>query len=107
MADGEGFETDIQSSCIDCCALLSKTAPVWERGILKDEYDVDFSDMEWFCGAVEPSKIARPEKVKLELPIKITHIPQGKCLAQVCGRTLTSCCTVANGSSVDVSRWRD
>ncbi len=51
--------------------------------MIKDEYGVDFKDMEWFYGAVEPSAIARPEKVKLELPFKTTAIPQGKCLAQV------------------------
>lgn len=51
--------------------------------MLKDEYGVDFKDMTWVYGAVEPSAITRPEKVKLELPLDITPIPQGKCLAQV------------------------
>lgn len=53
--------------------------------MLKDEYGVDFTDMTWVYGAVEPSAIARPEKVKLDLPFDITPIPQGKCLAQVGG----------------------
>ena len=60
-----------------------QTAPVWERGIIEDDYGVRPDEMEWFCGAMEPSAEVRTEKLKLDLPFKMTPIKQGQCLAQM------------------------
>jgi 4,5-dihydroxyphthalate decarboxylase len=45
------------------------TAPVWQRGILQDEYGVDPASVEYFTGGEEEP--GREEKVKLDLPAKI------------------------------------
>jgi 4,5-dihydroxyphthalate decarboxylase len=45
------------------------TAPVWQRGILQDEYGVDPASVEYFTGGEEDP--GREEKVKLNLPPKI------------------------------------
>jgi len=45
------------------------TAPVWQRGILQDEYGVDPASVEYFTGGEEDP--GREEKVKLNLPAKI------------------------------------
>jgi 4,5-dihydroxyphthalate decarboxylase len=61
------------------------TAPVWERGILEDEYGLAYDSPTYFTGNVEPSNVERKEKVPLKLKdsVKIQPIPQGKCLAQM------------------------
>jgi 4,5-dihydroxyphthalate decarboxylase len=45
------------------------TAPVWQRGILQDEYGVDPASVEYLTGGEEEP--GREEKVKLDLPAKI------------------------------------
>ena len=61
------------------------TAPVWQRGIMEEHYDLPQSSMQWFTGAVEPSATERKEKIKLDLPsnLSVTPIGPGKCLSQV------------------------
>lgn len=61
------------------------TAPVWERGILEDEYDLKYDAPEYYTGNVEPSSQERKEKVPLKLAdsVNIRPIAQGKCLAQM------------------------
>ncbi|KAJ7057944.1 4,5-dihydroxyphthalate decarboxylase [Mycena amicta] len=61
------------------------TAPVWQRGILEDEYGLKFDAPHYFTGNVEPSNVERKEKIPLNLAdtVKIQSIPQGKCLAQM------------------------
>ena len=61
------------------------TASVWQRGILKSEYDVPYESLNYFTGAIEPSDGVREEKLKLNLPagIKITPIAEGKNLSQM------------------------
>jgi 4,5-dihydroxyphthalate decarboxylase len=44
------------------------TAPVWQRGILQDEYGVDPASVEYFTGGEEEP--GREEKVPLDLPPK-------------------------------------
>jgi 4,5-dihydroxyphthalate decarboxylase len=44
------------------------TAPVWQRGILQDEYGVDPASVEYFTGGEEEP--GREEKVALDLPPK-------------------------------------
>lgn len=61
------------------------TAAVWARGILKDEYGVRPSEIDWVTGGVEEG--GRTEKVKIELPadIRIRHCdgpPLGQLLAE-------------------------
>lgn len=61
------------------------TAPVWERGILEDEYDLKYDAPEYYTGNVEPSTQERKEKVPLKLAdsVKIQSIAKDKCLAQM------------------------
>jgi len=61
------------------------TAPVWERGILEDEYGLKYDSPLYFTGNIEPSDQERKEKVPLKLAdsVKIQPIPLGKCLAQM------------------------
>lgn len=60
------------------------TAPVWQRGILEDEYGLKYDSPLYFTGNVEPSEIERKEKIPLNLrDVKIQAIPKGKCLAQM------------------------
>jgi 4,5-dihydroxyphthalate decarboxylase len=57
------------------------TAPVWQRGILADEYGVDPASPEYFTGGEEDP--GREEKVPLALPAKfrVRAIPPGKTLS--------------------------
>jgi 4,5-dihydroxyphthalate decarboxylase len=59
------------------------TAPVWQRGILSDEYNVPVSSMIHFQGGLEEP--GREEKITLELPpsIRLQPIPAGKTLSQM------------------------
>ncbi|KAJ7599555.1 4,5-dihydroxyphthalate decarboxylase [Mycena floridula] len=61
------------------------TAPVWERGILQDEYQLPYDAPIYLTGNIEPSTEERHEKVPLKLAdsVKIQAIPRGKCLAQM------------------------
>ncbi|KAJ6514981.1 4,5-dihydroxyphthalate decarboxylase [Mycena vitilis] len=61
------------------------TAPVWQRGILEDEYGLKYDAPHYFTGNVEPSAVERKEKVPLNLrdTVKIQSIARGKCLAQM------------------------
>ncbi|KAF7297233.1 4,5-dihydroxyphthalate decarboxylase [Mycena indigotica] len=61
------------------------TAPVWQRGILQDEYSLQFDAPHYYTGNVEPSNEERAEKIPLALAdsVKITRIEKGKCLAQM------------------------
>ncbi|HXQ50485.1 MAG TPA: ABC transporter substrate-binding protein [Stellaceae bacterium] len=57
------------------------TAPVWQRGILQDEYGVDPASVEYFTGGEEDP--GREEKVALDLPAKfrVRAIAPGKTLS--------------------------
>jgi 4,5-dihydroxyphthalate decarboxylase len=59
------------------------TAPVWQRGILGDDYNVPVSSMTHFQGGLEEP--GREEKITLQLPssIKLHLIPAGKTLAKM------------------------
>jgi hypothetical protein len=61
------------------------TAPVWQRGIMEEHYDLPQPSMTWVTGAVEPSATERKEKIVLDLPsnLSVTPIGPGKCLSQV------------------------
>ncbi|KIM85605.1 hypothetical protein PILCRDRAFT_816817 [Piloderma croceum F 1598] len=67
------------------CPEWQMTAPVWQRGIMEEHYDLPQSSMQWFTGAVEPSATERKEKIKLDLPsnLNVTPIGPGKCLSQM------------------------
>lgn len=59
------------------------TAPVWIRGILRDEYVVPIESAEYFTGGQEEP--GRAEKLKLSLPpeIHLKLIPAGKTLSKM------------------------
>ena len=59
------------------------TAPVWQRGILSDDYKVPISSMTHFQGGLEEP--GREEKISLQLPpsIRLEAIPTGKTLSQM------------------------
>ncbi len=59
------------------------TAPVWQRGILSDEYKVPVTSVTHFQGGLEEP--GREEKIDLNLPanIKLQSIPAGKTLSQM------------------------
>jgi 4,5-dihydroxyphthalate decarboxylase len=59
------------------------TAPVWQRGILSDEYKVPVSSVTHFQGGLEQA--GREEKIDLDLPstVKLQAIPASKTLSQM------------------------
>src|SRR5438477_6405745 len=59
------------------------TAPVWQRGILSDEYNVPITSATHFQGGLEEP--GREEKINLNLPsnINLKPIPAGKTLSQM------------------------
>src|SRR5262249_16226359 len=59
------------------------TAPVWQRGILSDEYQVPVASVTHYQGGLEEP--GREEKINLNLPpnIKLETIPQSKTLSQM------------------------
>lgn len=59
------------------------TAPVWQRGILAEEYGVPVESVRYFTGGLEQS--GRPEKLRVNLPesISVTPIPEGKTLSRM------------------------
>jgi 4,5-dihydroxyphthalate decarboxylase len=59
------------------------TAPVWQRGILAEEYGVPVESVRYFTGGMEQS--GRPEKLGVNLPdtISVTPIPEGKTLSRM------------------------
>src|SRR5262245_33303052 len=59
------------------------TAPVWQRGILSDEYGVPVSSMTHFSGGLEEA--GREEKINPNLPpnTRLQEIPAGKTLSQM------------------------
>jgi 4,5-dihydroxyphthalate decarboxylase len=59
------------------------TAPVWQRGILSDEYGVPITSVTHFQGGLEEA--GRKEKINLNLPatIKLEEIPENKTLSQM------------------------
>src|SRR5215475_1351890 len=59
------------------------TAPVWQRGILSDEYNVPVTSVTHFQGGLEEA--GREEKINPNLPpnIKLQAIPSGKTLSQM------------------------
>ena len=59
------------------------TAPVWQRGILSDDYKVPVTSVTHFSGGLEEP--GRDEKISLNLPanIKLQPIPAGKTLSQM------------------------
>jgi 4,5-dihydroxyphthalate decarboxylase len=61
------------------------TAPVWQRGIMEDEYGVPYDSPRYFTGAVEPSSTPRREKIKLDVGdnVSITAIERGQCLSEM------------------------
>lgn len=61
------------------------TAAVWQRGILEEEFGVHPTEVEFFTGALEPSKTERKSKVPHTLPpgVKVVTIESGKNLSQM------------------------
>jgi 4,5-dihydroxyphthalate decarboxylase len=59
------------------------TAPVWQRGILSDEFQVPITSVTHYQGGLEEP--GREEKINLDLPpnIKLQAIPAGKTLSQM------------------------
>src|SRR5262249_40130099 len=59
------------------------TAPVWQRGVLSDDYKLPVASMTLFSGGLEDP--GRTEKINLTLPsnIKLQEIPAGKTLSQM------------------------
>ncbi len=59
------------------------TAPVWMRGILKDEYDVDARDIHWRNGGQEEA--GRDERTPLELTngVDLQSIPTDRTLVEM------------------------
>ncbi len=63
------------------CPEYQMTAPVWIRGILSDEYDVQVEDVSYFTGGEESPN--RSEKIPLSLPesIRVKRISPDQTLA--------------------------
>jgi len=61
----------------------SNTAAVWVRGILQDEYGVDFRSIHWFRGGIEgPDPVARDEP-DAPAGVKLEDIPAGSSLNEL------------------------
>lgn len=64
-------------------AEFQMTAGVWQRGVLAEEYGVPLDSVTYWTGGVEePGRI---EKIPLNLPdhIKVTPIPDDRCLSEM------------------------
>ncbi|KAL3471086.1 4,5-dihydroxyphthalate decarboxylase [Aspergillus californicus] len=61
------------------------TAAVWQRGIMKEEFGVPDTKVEFFTGAIEPSEAKRKSKVPHNLPpgVSVTAIRHGQNLSQM------------------------
>ncbi len=59
------------------------TAPVWQRGIIADEYGVHPQDVSWRCGGLEEA--GRVDKVIMALPpgVHLEQIPEDKTLSKM------------------------
>jgi 4,5-dihydroxyphthalate decarboxylase len=59
------------------------TAPVWQRGIIQEEFGVPMTSVTFYSGAVEPSATPRTSKIPHSLPpgITVQPIPAGKNLS--------------------------
>jgi 4,5-dihydroxyphthalate decarboxylase len=80
------------------------TAPVWQRGILADEYGVDPASVEYFTGGEEEP--GREEKVPLNLPpkIRVRAIPPGKTLSHMLAEGEIDAITAPRNPSTFVTR---
>ena len=61
------------------------TAPVWQRGIMEEDFDVPISSVDWYVGAIEHSEEERRSKVPHTLPegVNVTPIKPGQNLSQM------------------------
>jgi 4,5-dihydroxyphthalate decarboxylase len=61
------------------------TAPVWQRGIMEDEFGVPITSVDWYVGAIEKSEHTRISKISHSLPpgVKVTAIKQGQNLSEM------------------------
>jgi 4,5-dihydroxyphthalate decarboxylase len=80
------------------------TAPVWQRGMLQDEYGVDPTSVEYFTGGEEEP--GREEKVPLNLPAKfrVRAIPPGKTLSHMLAEGEIDAITAPRNPSTFVTR---
>ncbi|MBM3538141.1 MAG: ABC transporter substrate-binding protein [Alphaproteobacteria bacterium] len=60
-----------------------QTANVWVRGMLKDEYGVDASDVRWRGGGMEEPGRAERTPITLPPPIDLQRIPSDRTLSQM------------------------
>ncbi|MBI2315534.1 MAG: ABC transporter substrate-binding protein [Betaproteobacteria bacterium] len=73
------------------------TAPVWIRGMLKDDYGIDPGAFEYLTGGVEEP--GREEKIKLDPRIRTRPIGPGKTLAQMLAEGEIDCLHTAREPS--------
>jgi len=61
------------------------TAPVWQRGIMEEEFGVPISSIDWYVGAIEESESSRISKISHSLPpgVTVTPIKQGQNLSMM------------------------
>lgn len=66
------------------CPLYTQTAAVFIRGLLEEDYGVDFSGVQWVQGAVDnPGTHGTPSAPPLLKPIKIEQNQSGKSIADL------------------------
>lgn len=63
-----------------------RTANVWARAILQDDYGVRPEDITWVRGGIDTP--GRPEKIPLQLPpgVKVEAAPQGCTISELLDR---------------------
>jgi 4,5-dihydroxyphthalate decarboxylase len=65
--------------------ILPVTAPVWQRGIMEEDFGVPITSVDWYVGAIEKSEHQRISKVSHSLPpgVRVTAIKQGQNLSEM------------------------
>jgi 4,5-dihydroxyphthalate decarboxylase len=82
------------------------TAPVWQRGIMEDEFDVPISSVQWYVGAIEKSNHPRISKISHSLPpgVTVTAIKQGQNLSEMLANgEIDAIFSASRPSSLDTS----
>ena len=90
----------------DGANIITVTAPVWQRGIMEDEFDVPIASVDWYVGAIEKSDHPRISKISHSLPpgVTVTAIKQGQNLSEMLANgEIDAIFSASRPSSLDTS----
>lgn len=84
----------------------SVTAPVWQRGIMEEEFGVPVTSVDWYVGAIEKSNHPRISKIPHSLPagVRVTPIKLGENLSEMLANgTIDAIFSASQPSSTETS----